>query len=73
MIVIIVYGIVGGFILFGPVKPQDLIDQKIALFFILGLLLLATVYVFAVLPGMREKYRKIAEARAPRRRRKGSD
>jgi len=73
VIVIIVYGIVGGFILFGPVKPQDLIDQKIALFFILGLLLLATVYVFAVLPGMREKYRKIAEARAPRRRRKGSD
>ncbi|MBU0544812.1 MAG: APC family permease [Proteobacteria bacterium] len=71
VIVIIVYGIVGGFILFGPVKPQDVLDQRIALFFILGLLVLAIVYVFAVLPGMREKYRKIAEARTPRRRRKG--
>ncbi|MBU1397334.1 MAG: hypothetical protein KKH85_00320, partial [Proteobacteria bacterium] len=71
VIVIIVYGIVGGFILFGPVKPQDVIDQKIALFFILGLLVLATVYVFAILPDMREKYRKISEARTPRRRRKG--
>lgn len=71
VIVIIVYGIVGGFILFGPVKPQDVVDQKIALFFIVGLILLATFYVFSVLPGMREKYRKIAETRTPRRRRKG--
>jgi amino acid transporter len=72
IIVILVYGVVGGFVLFGPVKPQDLMDQKIALFFILGLLVLATFYVLAVLPGMREKYRKIAEARTPRRRRKAS-
>lgn len=72
LIVILVYGVVGGFILFGPVKPQDEIDQKIALFFISGLLVLAIFYVYAVLPGMREKYRKISEARTPRRRRKVS-
>jgi amino acid transporter len=72
LIVILVYGVVGGFILFGPVKPQDEIDQKIALFFISGLLVLAIFYVYTVLPGMREKYRKISEARTPRRRRKVS-
>jgi hypothetical protein len=38
--------------------------------FISGLLVLTTFYVFAVLPGMREKYRKISEARTSRRRRK---
>jgi amino acid transporter len=70
MLVVLIYGVVGGFVLFGPVKPEDVIDQKIALFFILGLLSLATFYVFAVLPGMREKYRKQSEARSPRRRRK---
>ncbi len=68
--VIIIYGIVGGFILFGPVKPQDVIDQRIALFFILGLFVINSLYVFTVWPRLRAKYQKIAEARKPRRRRK---
>jgi len=70
IVVIIAYGIVAGFILFGPVKPQDVIDQKIALFFILGIIILSSLYVFFVWPRLRAKYQKIADARMPRRRRK---
>lgn len=70
--VIIIYGIVGGFILFGPVKPQDVLDQRIALFFILGLLVINSLYVFMIWPRLRAKYQKIADARKPRRRRKGN-
>ncbi|MBW2364854.1 MAG: APC family permease [Deltaproteobacteria bacterium] len=70
IVVIIAYGIVAGFILFGPVKPQDVIDQKIALFFILGIIILSSLYVFFVWPRLRAKYQKIADARKPRRRRK---
>jgi amino acid transporter len=71
IVVIIIYGIVGGFILFGPVKPQDVLDQRIALFFILGLLVINSLYVFLVWPRLRAKYQKIAAARKPRRRRPG--
>ncbi|MBW2180868.1 MAG: APC family permease [Deltaproteobacteria bacterium] len=70
IVVIIAYGIVAGFILFGPVKPQDVIDQKIALFFILGIIILSSLYVFFVWPRLRAKYQKIGDARMSRRRRK---
>ncbi len=70
IIVIIVYGIVAGSILFGPVKPKDRLDQKIALFFIVGLALLNTLYVYTIWPRLRAKYQKMAEARKPRRRRR---
>jgi amino acid transporter len=68
--VIIIYGIVAGFILFGPVKPEDLTDQRICLFFIVGLTILTTLYVLLVVPRLRAKYRRIAEMRVPRRRRR---
>ena len=68
IIVIIAYGVVAGFILFGPVKPQDVTDQKIALFFIAGIIVLSSLYVFFVWPKLRAKYQKIADARKPRRR-----
>ncbi|MFZ0450378.1 MAG: APC family permease [Desulfatiglandaceae bacterium] len=70
IVVILVYGIVAGSILFGPVKPQDELDQHIALFFILGLAILNTLYVYTILPRLRAKYQKLAEARKPRRRRR---
>ncbi len=70
VVVILVYGIVAGSILFGPVKPEDEVDQRIALFFIVGLFILNTVYVYTVWPRLRAKYRKMAEARRPRRRRR---
>jgi amino acid transporter len=70
VIVILIYGIVAGFILFGPVKPQDVTDQKIALGFILGLVIINTGYVLVVWPKLRMKYEKIAAARKPRRRRR---
>jgi amino acid transporter len=70
VIVVIIYGIVAGFILFGPVKPQDVTDQKIALYYILGLAVLSSLYVFTVWPRLRAKYQRIADARRPRRRRR---
>ncbi|MBW1899728.1 MAG: APC family permease, partial [Deltaproteobacteria bacterium] len=70
IIVIVVYGIVGGFILFGPVKPQDVTDQRIAKGFIAGLIAFNCIYVFGIWPRLRAKYQKIAEARKPRRRRR---
>jgi amino acid transporter len=70
IIVIIIYSIVGSFILFGPVKPQDVLDQRIALYFLLGVFVLNTLYVFTIWPRLRAKYQKIADARKPRRRRK---
>lgn len=70
VVVILVYGIVAGSILFGPVKPQDELDQRIALFFILGLAVMNTFYVYTLWPRLRAKYQKLAEARKPRRRRK---
>ncbi|MBU2552308.1 MAG: APC family permease [Proteobacteria bacterium] len=71
--VIVVYGIVAGFVLFGPVKPQDVIDQRICLFFLLALILLNTLYAYLVWPRLRAKYQKIAAARQPRRRRPPRD
>jgi len=70
VIVIFVYGVVAGSILFGPVKPEDRLDQKIALFFIVGLAVLNTIYVYTIWPKLRAKYQKMAEARKPRRRRR---
>ncbi|MBW2364620.1 MAG: APC family permease [Deltaproteobacteria bacterium] len=70
IIVIITYGIVVGFILFGPVKPQDVTDQKLALIYITSITILSSLYVFFVWPRLRAKYQKIADARMPRRRRK---
>lgn len=69
VIVIVIYGIVAGFILFGPVKPQDVVDQRIALGFITGIIALNAIYVYGVWPRLRAKYQKIADARKPRRRR----
>jgi len=69
IIVIIIYGVVAGFILFGPANPEDVIDQRICLFFILGLFVLNALYVFTVWPRLRAKYKKIADERVPRRRR----
>jgi amino acid transporter len=71
--VIVVYGIVGLFVLFGPMSPDELIDQRIALGFIVALFILNAFYVFTIWPGLRAKYQKIAEARTPRRRRPGGD
>jgi amino acid transporter len=70
IIVVVVYGIVAGFILFGPMRPEDVTDQRICLFFILGLLALNSLYVFTIWPRLRAKYKKIADERVPRRRRK---
>jgi len=70
IIVIVIYGIVAGFILFGPVKPQDVVDQRIALGFITGIIALNAIYVYGVWPRLRAKYQKIADARKPRRRRR---
>ncbi len=70
VIVIVIYGIVAGFILFGPVKPQDVVDQRIALGFITGIITLNCIYVYGVWPRLRAKYQKIADARKPRRRRR---
>ncbi len=72
ILVIIVYGIVAGFILFGPVKPQDELDQRIALFFIVGLTVLNTLYVYTLWPRLRAKYQRMAEERQPRRRRRAT-
>jgi amino acid transporter len=70
VVVIVIYGIVAGFILFGPVKPQDVLDQRIALFFIIGLIVINAIYVFALWPRLRAKYQRMAEQRKPRRRRR---
>jgi amino acid transporter len=70
VVVIVVYGIVAGSVLFGPVKPEDELDQRIALFFILGLAVVHTFYVYTIWPRLRAKYQKLAEARKPRRRRR---
>jgi amino acid transporter len=70
IIVIVIYGVVGSFILFGPVKPQDVADQRIAAGFIAGLIGFNCIYVYGIWPRLRAKYQKIAEARTPRRRRK---
>jgi amino acid transporter len=70
VIVVIVYGIVAGFILFGPMRPEDVMDQRICLFFIIGLFALNSLYVFTIWPRLRAKYKKIADERVPRRRRR---
>lgn len=70
VIVIVIYGIVGVFILFGPVKPQDVIDQRIAAGFIAGLIVFNCIYVYGIWPRLKAKYQKIADARTPRRRRR---
>ena len=69
-LVIVIYTVVAGFILFGPVKPEDVIEQKICLFFLIGLMALNTLYAYIVWPRLRAKYQKMAEARKPRRRRR---
>jgi len=71
-IVVVIYGIVGAFILFGPVKPQDVTDQRIAAGFIAGLIVFNCIYVYGIWPRLKAKYQKIAEARTPRRRRRTS-
>jgi amino acid transporter len=72
VIVILIYGVVAYFILFGPVQEEDILDQKIARAFLVGLLLLNTIYVFTIWPRLRAKYQKIADMRQPRRRRRSS-
>jgi amino acid transporter len=73
VIVIIIYSVVAGFILFGPMRPEDQTDQRICLFFIIGLTILSSLYVFTVWPRLRAKYKKLAEERVPRRRRAASE
>lgn len=68
--VIVIYGIVAGFLLFGPVKPQDVADQQICRGFIIGLLILNTIYAYTLWPRLRAKYQRLAAARKPRRRRR---
>ena len=70
VLVMVIYSVVAFFILFGPVKPQDLLDQRIALGFILVLTALCTVYVTTIWPRLRAKYQKQAAQRRPRRRRR---
>jgi amino acid transporter len=67
--VIVIYSVVAGFILFGPMKPEDQMDQRICLVFIVGLFVLNTVYVYTAWPWLRAKYKRIADERVPRRRR----
>ena len=68
--VVIIYAVVGGFVLMGPVKPADLVDQKVARYFIISVIGISSLYTFFVWPRLRAKYQKIADARKPRRRRK---
>jgi len=70
VIVFVIYGVVAAFILVGPVKPQDVVDQRIALGFVISIILINCIYVYTVLPRLRAKYQKIADARKPRRRRR---
>ena len=70
ILVIIIYGVVGGFILFGPVKPDDRIEQRICQIFLAGLFVLNTLYAYTLWPRLRAKYQKMAQARTPRRRRR---
>jgi amino acid transporter len=69
VLVVIIYGVVAGFILFGPMRPEDVVDQRICLFFIIGLVVLNSLYVFTIWPRLRARYKKIADERTPRRRR----
>jgi len=70
VIVILIYGVVAGFILFGPMQPEDVMDQRIALGFIIAVLLINAAYVFFLLPKIRAKYERLAAKRTPRRRRR---
>jgi amino acid transporter len=70
VIVIIIYGMLAGIILFGPVKSEDVVEQRICLFFIAGLFLLNILYAYTVWPRLRSKYQRMADARKPRRRRR---
>ena len=70
VLVIVIYSVVAFFILFGPVKPQDLLDQRIALGFIVTLAFLCTLYVMMIWPRLRAKYQAQAATRKPRRRRR---
>jgi amino acid transporter len=70
IVVIVVYGVLAGMILFGPVKPEDLIQQRIALGYIALLFAANIFYAYAVWPRLRAKYQKLAEARTPRRKRR---
>jgi len=69
VLVIAIYGILAGLILFGPVKPEDVVEQRITRGFILGLIALNVLYAYAVWPRLRARYERMAAARTPRRRR----
>ncbi len=69
VMVIVIYGLLAGIILFGPVKPEDAVEQRICRYFIVGLFILNTGYAYTVWPRLRAKYQRMAEARKPRRRR----
>ena len=70
VVVIVIYGILAVLILFGPVKPDDVVEQRISLYYIIGLFAVTLIYAYAVWPRLRAKYQKMAEARKPRRRRR---
>ena len=67
ILVIAVYGFLAVMVLFGPVKPGDQVEQRIALGYIVCLLAVNILYAFTLWPRLRARYRRQAEARQPRR------
>ena len=70
VIVILVYGILAGVILFGPVRPDDIVEQRVCRIFIVALFLVNIIYTYTIWPRLRAHYEKMAAARKPRRRRR---
>jgi len=70
VVVIAIYGILALLLLFGPVKPEDVVEQQVCRFFIIGLFLVNILYAYTVWPRLRARYEKMAAARKPRRRRR---
>jgi len=54
-------------------QPEDVMDQRIALGFIVAVLIINAGYVFFLLPRIRAKYERLAAQRTPRRRRRPAE
>jgi amino acid transporter len=67
--VIVIYGGLALLILFGPVKPEEVVEQRVSLLLLAGLFLVNLLYAYTVWPRLRARYEKRSAARAPRRRR----
>jgi len=67
LVVIAIYGVLAILILFGPVKPEDAVEQRVCLFFVAGIFLVNVLYAYAGWPRLRARYERMAAARSPRR------